>query len=88
MLMCAQSFEPMVPQTGSVLALACIGYVESNVRLVHHDCHVIDQAGKGCAGQRTPSEKLSTFLPQSVGATTGLNFQRAKNGTKTKSIAE
>jgi hypothetical protein len=28
---------------------AYLGYVESNVRLVHHDCHVSDQHRKGYA---------------------------------------
>ena len=28
---------------------AFLGYVESNVRLVHHECHIKDQEGKGYA---------------------------------------
>jgi hypothetical protein len=38
-----------MPQKNSELDRfeAYLGYVESNVRLVHHDCHVMDQANKG-----------------------------------------
>ena len=47
---CALCSEPM-PQKGSELdrTEAYLGYVESNVRLVHHECHIKDQAGKGYA---------------------------------------
>jgi hypothetical protein len=40
-----------LPQKGSELdrTEAFHGYVESNVRLVHHECHVSDQAKKGYA---------------------------------------
>jgi hypothetical protein len=45
--MCALCNEP-IPQKGSELDRfeAFIGYVESNVRLVHHECHINDQAAK------------------------------------------
>lgn len=44
---CALCNQPM-PKKGSELdrTEAYLGYVESNVRLVHHECHIIDQAGK------------------------------------------
>ena len=47
---CALCSEAM-PQKGSELdrTEAFLGYVESNVRLVHHECHIKDQAGKGYA---------------------------------------
>ena len=47
---CALCSQPM-PQKGSELDRfeAYPGYVESNVRLVHHKCHIKDQAGKGYA---------------------------------------
>lgn len=47
---CALCSQPM-PQKGSELDRfeAYLGYVESNVRLVHHECHIKDQAGKGYA---------------------------------------
>lgn len=47
---CALCGEPM-PQKGSELdrTAAYLGYVESNVRLVHHDCHIKDQAAKDYA---------------------------------------
>jgi hypothetical protein len=37
-----------MPQQGSELDRfeAYLGYVEDNVRLVHHDCHIKDQAAK------------------------------------------
>ncbi|HEY8085796.1 MAG TPA: hypothetical protein VIE69_09370 [Methylophilaceae bacterium] len=40
-----------MPQKGSELDRfeAYLGYVESNVRLVHHECHIKDQASKGYA---------------------------------------
>jgi hypothetical protein len=40
-----------MPQSGSELdrTEAYLGYVSSNVRLVHHECHVQDQASKGFA---------------------------------------
>ena len=40
-----------MPQKGCELdrTEAYLGYVASNVRLVHHDCHVKDQASKGYA---------------------------------------
>ena len=45
---CAICAQPM-PQKGSELDRfdAFLGYVESNVRLVHHECHISDQASKG-----------------------------------------
>ncbi len=47
---CAICSQDML-QRGSELdrTEAFIGYVESNVRLVHHDCHINDQAVKGYA---------------------------------------
>jgi hypothetical protein len=41
----------LMPQKGSELDRfeAFFGYVESNVRLVHHECHINDQEGKGYA---------------------------------------
>ena len=47
---CALCSEPM-PQKSSELdrTAAYLGYIESNVRLVHHECHIKDQAGKGYA---------------------------------------
>lgn len=44
---CAICSQTM-PQKGSELdrTEAYLGYVESNVRLVHHECHVNDQEGK------------------------------------------
>jgi hypothetical protein len=47
---CALCSQPM-PQKGSELdrTEAYLGYVESNVRLVPHECHINDQAGKGYA---------------------------------------
>ena len=47
---CALCHQPM-PLKGSELdrSEAYLGYEESNVRLVHHDCHIKDQAGKGYA---------------------------------------
>lgn len=40
-----------LPEKGSELDrfVAKLGYVESNVRLVHHECHIKDQAAKGYA---------------------------------------
>ena len=45
--LCSQAMS----QKGSELdrTEAYLGYVESNVRLVHHECHINDQAGKGYA---------------------------------------
>jgi len=45
---CALCSQPML-QKGSELdrTEAYLGYVESNVRLVHHDCHIKDQKDKG-----------------------------------------
>ena len=47
---CALCNQPM-PQKGSELdrTEAYLGYVESNVRLVHHECHIKDQESKGYA---------------------------------------
>lgn len=47
---CALCSETML-QKGSELdrTEAFLGYVESNVRLVHHECHIKDQASKGYA---------------------------------------
>ena len=47
---CAICAEEMA-QKGSELdrSEAYLGYVESNVRLVHHECHIKDQATKGYA---------------------------------------
>jgi len=47
---CALCNHPM-SQKGSELdrAEAFLGYVESNVRLVHHECHIKDQESKGYA---------------------------------------
>jgi hypothetical protein len=47
---CALCNKPLV-QKGSELdrSNAFYGYVESNVRLVHHECHVADQERKGYA---------------------------------------
>ncbi len=44
---CELCSQPML-QKGSELDRfeAYLGYVESNVRLVHHECHIKDQAGK------------------------------------------
>ncbi|MBS0212984.1 MAG: hypothetical protein JSR26_07385 [Proteobacteria bacterium] len=44
---CALCGEPM-EQKGSELdrTEAYLGYVESNVRLIHHECHIKDQARK------------------------------------------
>ncbi|MFZ2853453.1 MAG: hypothetical protein WAZ34_05000 [Rhodocyclaceae bacterium] len=44
---CALCNKPM-PQKGSELDRfeAYLGYVENNVRLVHHECHIKDQADK------------------------------------------
>ena len=40
-----------LPESGAELDrfVAKLGYVESNVRLVHHECHAKDQAAKGYA---------------------------------------
>jgi hypothetical protein len=48
--LCAICRGPM-PQKNSELdrTEAFLGYIESNVRLVHHECHIKDQAGKGYA---------------------------------------
>ena len=45
--LCNQS----MPQKGAELdrTEAYLGYIESNVRLVHHECHIEDQARKGYA---------------------------------------
>lgn len=45
---CALCNQPM-PQKGSELdrTEAYLGYVENNVRLVHHECHINDQVDKG-----------------------------------------
>jgi hypothetical protein len=47
---CALCNNPM-PQEYSELDRyeACLGYIESNVRLVHHECHKKDQADKNYA---------------------------------------
>ena len=47
---CALCSKPMLKK-GSELdrTEAYLGYVESNVRLVHHECHVNDQAKRGYA---------------------------------------
>ena len=47
---CALCRQPM-PQKGSELDRfeAYLGYVESNVQLVHHECHIKDQASKDYA---------------------------------------
>ena len=47
---CALCHEQMV-LNGSELdrTEAFLGYISSNVRLVHHDCHIKDQASKGYA---------------------------------------
>lgn len=47
---CTLCSRPM-SQKGSELdrSDAYLGYIESNVRLVHHECHINDQAGKGYA---------------------------------------
>ena len=44
---CALCGDPL-PEKGAELDrfVAKLGYVESNVRLVHHDCHISDQASK------------------------------------------
>lgn len=41
--------EQPLPEKGAELDrfVAKLGYVESNVRLVHHECHINDQAAKG-----------------------------------------
>jgi len=43
--------QKVMPQKGCELdrTEAFLGYVASNVRLVHHECHVQDQARKGYA---------------------------------------
>ena len=48
--LCSICGESM-PQKGCELdrTEAYLGYIASNVRLVHHDCHVKDQASKGYA---------------------------------------
>ena len=48
--LCAICREPL-PEKGAELDrfVAKLGYVESNVRLVHHDCHIKDQEAKGYA---------------------------------------
>jgi hypothetical protein len=48
--MCSLCNKPM-PEKDSELdrTEAYLGYVEENVRLVHHECHVNDQAIKGYA---------------------------------------
>lgn len=40
-----------LPEKGAELdrRVAKLGYIESNVRLVHHECHISDQAAKGYA---------------------------------------
>jgi hypothetical protein len=40
--------EKELPEKGSELDrfVAKFGYIESNVRLVHHECHINDQAAK------------------------------------------
>jgi len=40
-----------MPQKDSELdrTEAYLGYVESNVRVIHHECHIKDQAGKAYA---------------------------------------
>lgn len=47
---CALCHQPM-QKNGSELDRfeAYLGYVESNVQLVHHECHINDRAGKGYA---------------------------------------
>lgn len=48
--LCAICGEPL-PEKGAELdrTIAKLGYIESNVRLVHHHCHVQDQESKGYA---------------------------------------
>lgn len=43
--------QEILPEKGAELdrTQAYLGYVEANVRLVHHHCHVADQARKGYA---------------------------------------
>jgi hypothetical protein len=48
--LCARCSQPL-PERGAELDrfVAKLGYVESNVRLIHHECHVKDQEEKGYA---------------------------------------
>ena len=43
--------QEQLPEKGAELdrTEAYLGYTEANVRLVHHHCHVADQASKGYA---------------------------------------